>query len=253
MRPTKFLLLAVLVPIATLPARANDPASCADHQISASAVRTTSDVQAFVRCAAEYLAEHGTAEARRAFNEDERWKHGPIYLFVEQVAPSADEALVYVYARDPSREGDVWGTYIDAFGTDYYSESFRMLGLVDSGWMYYWSGNPSSGTQQPKSSYLGEVDWDGQRAVVGSGIYAPDLPGTCSSDEVNAADLAGRSERDQARGVRALRRNVAGGEGLLRARGARNELAVAPRLQLRIRDGLGGEPGPNRQRGADQR
>lgn len=28
------------------------------------------------------------------------------------------------------------GTYIDAFGTDYYSEYFRMLELVDSGWMY---------------------------------------------------------------------------------------------------------------------
>lgn len=189
-RTTWFLLLAILVPIAALPARASEPVSCAEHQISASAVRTTSDVQAFVRCAAEYLAEHGAAEARRAFNEDERWKHGPIYLFVEQVAPSADEALVYIYARDPSREGDVWGTYIDAFGTDYYSESFRMLGLVDSGWMYYWSGNPSSGTQQPKSSYLAEVDWEGRRAAVGAGIYAPDLPGTCSSDEVNAADLA---------------------------------------------------------------
>lgn len=194
-RLTRFLLLAGLVPIATVSAAtvsapATDASSCAEHRISAGAVRTTSDVQAFVRCAAEYLAEHGTAEARRAFHEDERWKHGPIYLFVDQVAPSADEALVYVYPRDPSREGDVWGTYIDAFGTDYYSESFRMLGLVDSGWMYYWSGNPSTGTEQPKSSYLVEVDWDGQRAAVGAGIYAPDLPSTCSSEEVNAADLA---------------------------------------------------------------
>lgn len=189
-RPTGFLLLAALLPITALPARASEPVSCAEHQISASAVRTTSDVRAFVRCAAEYLTEHGTAEARRAFHEDERWKHGPIYLFVEQVASSADEALVYVYARDPSREGDVWGTYIDAFGADYYSESFRMLGLVDSGWTYYWSGNPLTGTEQPKSSYLVEVDWDGQRAAVGAGIYASDLPGTCASEEVNAADLA---------------------------------------------------------------
>ena len=188
-RPSELLLLAALVPITTLPALAGKPVSCAEHQISAKAVRTTADVQAFVRCAAEYLTEHGTAEARRAFHEDERWKHGPIYLFVEQLAPSADEALVYVYPRDPSREGDVWGTYLDAFGTDYYSESYRMLGLVDSGWMYYWRRHPTTGTEQPKSSYLAEVDWDGQRAVVGAGIYAPDLPGTCSSEEVNAADL----------------------------------------------------------------
>ena len=189
-RPTRFLLLAVLAWIAAVSAHASDLNNCAEHRISASAVRTTNDVQAFVRCAAEYLAEHGTAEARRAFHEDERWRHGPIYLFVEQVAPSADEALVYVYPRDPSREGTVWGTYIDAFGTDYYSEYFRMLELVDSGWMYYWSGNPSTGTEQPKSSYVIEVDWDGERAAVGAGIYAPDLPGTCRAEEVNAADLA---------------------------------------------------------------
>ena len=189
-RPTEFLLLAALVPIATLPARASEPVSCVEHQISASAVRTTSDVEAFVRCAAEYLTEHGSSEPRRPFHEDERWNHGPIYLFVEQVAPSADEALVYVYPSEPSMEGDVWGTYIDAFGTACYSEYFRMLGFVDSGWMYYGSENPSTGTEQPKSSYLVEVDWDGQRAAVGAGIYAPDLSGTCSSETVNAADLA---------------------------------------------------------------
>ena len=136
------------------------------------------------------MTEHGTAEARRAFHEDERWKHGPIYLFVEGIAPSADEAVVYVYARDPSREGDVWGSHIDAFGTDYYSELHRMMELFDSGWMHYWSPNPSSGRDQPKSTYLIEVEWDGQRAAVGAGIYPPDLPGTCNSEEVNAADLS---------------------------------------------------------------
>lgn len=35
-----------------------------------------------------------------------------------------------------------------------------------------------------------EVDWDGERAAVGAGIYEPDLPGTCRAEEVNAADLA---------------------------------------------------------------
>ncbi len=162
---------------------------CPHRDIAASAVRTQSDVQAFVECAEAYLAEHGTAEARRAFNEDERWKHGSIYVFVDGIAASGEDALVHVYPPDPSREGDVWGTFIDTFGTDYYYELYRMMSVVDSGWIYYSIHNPGSGREEPKSSYVVEVDWDGERAAVGAGVYARDLPGTCYADEVSAAGL----------------------------------------------------------------
>ena len=53
---------------------AAESSTCADHSIVASAVRTTGDVQAFVQCAYEYVQEEGFEEARRAFNEDVRWK-----------------------------------------------------------------------------------------------------------------------------------------------------------------------------------
>ena len=59
--------------------------SCADNYVTARTVRTADDIEAFVRCAAEYVKEHGTEEARRAFNEDERWKSGPAYVFVDGV------------------------------------------------------------------------------------------------------------------------------------------------------------------------
>ena len=118
---------------------------CSDRNIAASAVHTQGDVQAFVECAAAYIAEHGTEEARRAFHEDERWKHGPTYVFVDGVAESGEDALVHVYPPDPSREGDVWGTFIDTFGTDYYYELYRIMSLVDSGWIYYSIHNPASG------------------------------------------------------------------------------------------------------------
>ena len=133
---------------------------------------------------------HGTAEARRAFNEDERWNHGSIYVFVDGIATSGEDALVYVYPPDPSKEGAVWGTFIDTFGTDYYYELYRMMSIVDSGWIYYSITNPVTGRDEPKSSYVIEADWDGQRAAIGAGIYAPDLPGTCNADEVNAAAVA---------------------------------------------------------------
>ena len=87
--------LGRFVPI-LLPAVASSTATCSDHSIAASAVRTTSDVQAFVQCAAEYLSEHGTAEARRAFNEDERWNHGSMYVFVDGIAQSGEESIAYV-------------------------------------------------------------------------------------------------------------------------------------------------------------
>ena len=162
---------------------------CPDRNIAASAVHTQGDVRVFVECAAAYIAEHGTEEARRAFNEDERWKHGPTYVFVDGIAESGEDALVHVYPPDPSREGDVWGTFIDTFGTDYYYELYRMMSLVDSGWIYYSIHNPATGKDAPKSSYVIEVDWDGERAAVGAGVYSRDWPGTCYADEVNAAAL----------------------------------------------------------------
>ena len=164
--------------------------SCADNYVEASAVHTQADIQAFVQCAAEYAQEHGEAEARRAFNEDARWKSGPTYLFVDGVQPSGEDSLAHVYARDPSREGSVWGEPILGFGNDYFYELHRILSLVDEGWIYYMSGHPETGRRQPKSSYMIEIDWNGDRAAIGAGIYARDFPGACDPAEVNAADLA---------------------------------------------------------------
>ena len=52
--------------------------SCADRSVTASAVHTPEDVKSFVQCAYKFVQEVGFEEARRSFNEDERWKSGPI-------------------------------------------------------------------------------------------------------------------------------------------------------------------------------
>ncbi len=163
--------------------------SCADNYVTARTVRTADDIEAFVRCAAEYVKEHGTEEARRAFNEDERWKSGPAYVFVDGVAESGTDSITYVYPPDPAREGLLWGTSIDRFGSDYFFEVHRMLSVLDAGWVYYAFSNPATGLREPKSSYVIEIDWNGGRAGIGAGVYAHDLPGTCSPAEVNAAGL----------------------------------------------------------------
>ena len=83
--------------------------SCEDRTIVASAVRTTEDVQAFVQCAYEFVGEVGFEEARRAFNEDERWKSGPTYVFVDEMTDVPGASRAIVFPPDPSLEGVPWG------------------------------------------------------------------------------------------------------------------------------------------------
>ncbi len=85
MKHTLCPLLILLISMCAVPpvfGTAQAP-SCADHSIAASAMRTPGDVQAFVQCAYEYVQEEGFDEVRRAFNEDERWRSGQFYIFVD--------------------------------------------------------------------------------------------------------------------------------------------------------------------------
>ena len=84
-----------------------DPVSCDEKTVVASAVRTADDVQAFVQCAYEFVQDVGFAEAYRAFHEDERWRSGPIYVFVAEVTPMTDMSLALVQPPSPKRRAAV--------------------------------------------------------------------------------------------------------------------------------------------------
>ena len=184
------LVLAALILFGAVgPVTAHGPTACSDRYISAAAIRTQSDIQAFVECAKEFVEEQGTEEATHAFHEDEFWNHGSIYVFVDGIAESGTEAMTFVYPPDPSREGMPWGEAIDDFGTDLFYEVYRMMQSADAGWTYYSITNPETGVTSPKASYVIEIDWDGSRAVIGAGIYSPDWPGTCGAGEVTASVL----------------------------------------------------------------
>ena len=193
--------LASLIFLIATPALADQAVAdlCVERRIAAEAVRTQSDVQAFAECAAAYLAEHGPVEARRAFNEDERWKHGSTYVFVQQVARSGKDATTFVFPPDRSREDRLWGAAIDDFGTDLFYETHRMLQSVDAGWTYYSIVNPQTKRREPKASYLIAVDWEGIPAVIGAGIYSRDWPGTCYEEEVSASALGSEPGRARLR------------------------------------------------------
>ena len=183
--------LSLLVSLATIlvsPALVSAD-TCAERFVAASAVRTQGDVQAFVQCAYEYVQEMGIEEARRAFNEDEQWKSGSTYIFVDEVTPMTNMARAFVFPPDPSREGEPWGLLIDAFGNDYYKELTRVMGHSDEGWIYYSFTNPATGRDEPKASYVKALDWGGTPGAIGAGVYRRDIPGTCWSEEVHAMGL----------------------------------------------------------------
>ena len=194
MRRQALFLSILLTFLAAVPALASHPdaeaLTCADRSVSARAVRTTGDVQAFVQCAYEFVQEMGFEEARRAFHEDERWRSGPTYVFVSEVTAMTDQTRSLVFPPDPSREGTTFGQLLlDAFGNNYYQERYRILSSVGEGWIYYAFTNPATGRDEPKASYVKSLDWDGIPAAIGSGIYRRDIPGSCESEEVNAMGL----------------------------------------------------------------
>ena len=67
MKQHPFSLLIPCILLAAAPAFASHPdaeaLTCADRSVSARAVRTTQDVQAFVQCAYEFVQEMGLKEA----------------------------------------------------------------------------------------------------------------------------------------------------------------------------------------------
>ena len=131
----------------------------------------------------------GFETARRAFHEDERWRNGPVYVVVTEVAQMPEMARAFVFPPDPSREGSPWGPLIDVFGSDYSEELHRIVNSFGADWLYYSNINPATDREEPKASYVKSIDWDGIPAAIAAGIYRRDIPGTCDSEEVNAMGL----------------------------------------------------------------
>ena len=194
---TRFALLAGLAALA-LPGMAWADGHC--DSVTADAVRDRSDIQAFVECAHAYAMQHGSAEAARAFREDERWRSSATYVFVHRQSASGSAATSYVFPPDPAREGQPWGPLVDEFGSDYFVETsriFNLLGASAAGgavgpaasWMYYSFTNPATGRSEPKASYLMALEWNGEPALIGAGLYERDIPATCYAEQVHALQL----------------------------------------------------------------
>ena len=187
------------LPALLLPSLTFAQYDCADKTVTAAGIRNREDIRAFVQCAREYALENGFEEARRAFNEDERWKSGQFYVFVDGNTARGEDSLTLVYPPDNSREGGYWGPLIDRFGNDYFKEVQRVTSDYGGGYAYYSVPNSLTGNDELKAAYVMPIDWDGTPAVIGAGIHEQDLPGACYPGSVNAASLAASPSPDRLR------------------------------------------------------
>ena len=184
------VLLTLVVAVPAVGAEVgSDAPTCEGSSVVAGSVRTEEDIRVFVQCAHELVQEVGAEAARRAFHQEERWRSGPIYVVVVEVAPFSGVPRLFVFPPAPSREGMPRGTLVDDYGSDFAVEGDRIVSQFGEGWLYYSFTNPVTGRNEPKASYFKAIDWNGAPARIGAGIYRRDIPETCEQDEVNAAML----------------------------------------------------------------
>ena len=231
--PIALILLCVSRPVFGV----SEALSCADNPIVASAVRTTKDVQAFVQCAYEFVQEMGFEEARRAFNEDERWKSGPIYVFVSEATPMSDQARLFVFPFNRSLEGSSLGLLIDAFGNDYYREQNRIVRNFGEGLLHYSFTNPVTGRDEPKVSYIKRIEWEGNLARHRRRNLPPRSSGHLLARRGQRPGAGGQPFQPQVAGVCPVRRPGTGIEGLLRHHHPVRRSAVEEQRDLLVRPG----------------
>ena len=185
-------LLALLVPSLSFAQY-----DCADKTVTAAGVRNREDLKAFVHCAREYALENGVEEARRAFNEDERWNNGESYIYADGNTPRGEDSATLVWPPDNSREGGTWGPLIDRFGNNYFKEVEHIVSNFGGGYHHFSAPSPQTGVDELLTAYVLPIDWDGTPAVIGSEIHEPDIPGACGAASVNARNLAANPSPDR--------------------------------------------------------
>ena len=192
------LLLLVLLGALAAPAQAAGHLTCDENgkAVTASTIVNREDIRTFVRCAHAYVMANGEDEAKRAFNEDKRWRGGQFYVFVYDL-PDAGEDTVNFVGQDQSFIDVPFGPFVDGFGNDFWYESKRIVTRFGGGWIYYSFTNPTTGADDFKASYLMSLEWKGVPAVIGAGIYRQDFPGACNPMTVNATALAAAPSPDR--------------------------------------------------------
>ena len=133
-------------------------------------IDTRDELQQFVRCAAQLVAERGEL-AFDLFLNHPQWLGGSIYLFV-----LGDDCRYLAYPYDYVIEKSGNCDFVDVEGTPVDQEiRARVTGAEGEGWVSYVLRNPASGQVEGKESYVVGVMINGELISVAAGLYESDM------------------------------------------------------------------------------
>ena len=187
-RALHFLMLSTF--LFAVPVLGDDETlSCADKSIVASAVRTQEDVQAFVQCAYEFVQEvgfeGGPAGLQRGRSLEKR---SNLCLRRRNNRRHRHGSSVHLPSRH-GKGGGALGRRDGRLGQRLLRRGVPVDQPLRRGLDLLLFNNPATGQDEPKASYIKGIDWEGNPAAIGAGLYRRDLPGTCQREEVNAVQL----------------------------------------------------------------
>ena len=149
------------------------------------ALQTRAALVNFVRCAEQHVADVGWTQAEADFHHDSKWKDGAMYLFAVDT-----NGLLIFNASGQSAPGDENDTLdrVDEDGKMFRRRFVYTAGTFGSGFVTYRYGNPSTGENSPKVTYVRSVrePYGDRSAILGAGFYPTAAPGTCSPNRVRA-------------------------------------------------------------------
>ena len=185
--PALAALVVLLLPaLLVAPVAAQTP--CDSHAGRLADLDSREQLKQFVHCAAAHIDAVGWEQATEDFATVD-WQDGPLYLFA-----STMEGTVIVSPGTDANPGDsLWGLY-DSDGMAVVQEQARIARDFGGGYAYYRLENIASGHEEPKVSYVLQVEYQGEPAFIGAGFHPLDTHGTCPADKVRASLVY--SERD---------------------------------------------------------
>ena len=133
---------------------------------SARDVDTKAELELFVRCAADLVAERGSAAFDLLLNH-RTWREGSTYVFV-----NGQDCQNLVYPLDYRAEGESRCDMADSEGTLMNQDIHDIANSEEGeGYSSYLWINPATGEVERKTSYVISVEIDGEMAAVGTGLY----------------------------------------------------------------------------------
>ena len=141
---------------------------------------------------AKSLLESAQDEAERtaildAFRTDEKWKHGPIYIFITDF-----EGTSFFHGAKPEREGVNSIDQEDSNGVKVIQQNIAAAQAGGGFTEYLWDNPAIEGEDEsPKVSYVAPIEIEGASYYIGAGLYL-------TEDQTNVAPISWGSLKEQA-------------------------------------------------------